>query len=65
MGNCNKPDCDMLSNTVVKTWLTGDDECNAESTQYECGAVYNHNFGDRLGFRDHDCFWDCDGCLKK
>lgn len=53
--SCNK-------GKVVRQWETGDAECNAYSEEYECGAVYNHNYMDVVGCRDHDCFWDCRGC---
>ena len=57
------PSC--LINKEVRTWSTGDDECNAYSTEYDCGAVYNNNYMDIVGNRDHDCFWDCSGCVCK
>ena len=47
---------------IERTWLTGDDECDAYSRLYECGGIYHHNYMDRLGNRDHDCFWDCKRC---
>ncbi len=34
----------------------GDDECNAEATEYSCGGIYNHNYMDVVGNRNHDCF---------
>ena len=46
----------------VREWETGDTECNAYSVEYECGGIYNHNYMDVIGNRDHDCFWDCRGC---
>lgn len=49
---------------VVKEWLTGDSECNAYSQEYECGGVYNNNFMDIVGNREHDCFWDCRLCKR-
>lgn len=44
---------------------TGDEECEAYSKRYECGAVYNNNYLDVVGNRDHDCFWDCSECNKE
>ena len=58
-----KPNCKDMGK-VVNTWSTGDDECNAYSEAYECGAVYNNNYMDIVGNRDHDCFWSCRGCKK-
>lgn len=43
-------------------WYTGDIDCGAVSTRYECGGVYNRNFMDTADSREHDCFWDCDNC---
>lgn len=57
--------CNKDKGKVVESWLTGDDECNAESYRYECGGVYHQNYMDVLGDRDHDCFWDCSGCKIK
>ena len=56
--NCDK-------GKVVETWETGDQECNAYSERYKCGAVYHHNLMDVVGCRDHICFWDCSKCKKK
>ena len=50
---------------MVEWWATGDDECNAYSVEYACGAIYNNNFMDIVGNRDHDCFWDCSKCVYK
>lgn len=50
---------------VVETWETGDQECNAYSERYKCGGVYHNNFGDVVGCRTHDCWWDCSKCRKK
>ncbi len=49
---------------IVREWETGDSECNAYSEEYECGAIYNNNYMDVIGNRDHDCFWDCSKCKK-
>ena len=38
---------------------TGDDECNAYDTTYECGGTWHNNFMDIVGNRTHDCWWDC------
>lgn len=46
----------------VRTWMTGDDECNAFSVEYSCGGVYHNNYLDVVGNRDHDCFWNCSNC---
>ena len=48
----------------IREWETGDAECNAYSVEYECGAIYNHNYMDIVGCRDHDCFWDCSECKR-
>lgn len=55
-------DCALEKGKRVDSWETGDCECNAVSTEYECGGVYHHNYGDIVGCRDHDCFWDCSKC---
>lgn len=57
-----RPDCDRDKGTVVRQWDTGDDECRAYSEEYECGAIYNNNYGDVIGNREHECFWDCSKC---
>lgn len=49
---------------IIDSWMTGDVECNAESKEYECGGVYHNNYMDKVGSRDHDCFWDCSGCKR-
>lgn len=54
--------CSFYKGKVVRRWETGDAECNAYSEEYECGGVYNHNYMDVIGNRDHDCFWRCDKC---
>lgn len=59
----DKPKCEDMGK-IVETWNTGDDECNSYSERYECGAVYNNNYMDVVGNRDHDCFWSCNGCNK-
>lgn len=56
------PDCDRDKGAVVRQWDTGDDECRAYSEEYECGAIYNNNYGDVIGNREHECFWDCSKC---
>ena len=56
--------CKEEKGMIVKTWMTGDEECDAESTEFECGGIYHHNYMDVVGNRDHDCFWDCTGCKK-
>ena len=53
--SCNK-------GKVIREWETGDAECNAYSYEYECGAIYNHNYMDIIGNRTHGCFWDCRNC---
>lgn len=58
-----KDGCD--KGKVVERWLTGDDECNAYSERYQCGGVYNNNYMDVVGCRDHMCSWDCSRCKKK
>ena len=57
--------CNFETGKVVEEWMTGDIECDASSERYECGGIYNHNYMDRVGFRDHDCFWDCRDCKNK
>lgn len=57
--------CTFDKGRVVKTWYTGDGECNDYSKEYECGGVYNNNYMDMLGFKDHDCFWQCNNCKYK
>ena len=64
MSRCEKP-CKYPTGKEVRSWQTGDDECNAYSTKYECGGVYNNNYMDIVGNRDHDCFWDCSRCVHK
>ncbi len=54
--------CKYEKGKVIREWLTGDDECNATSYEYECGGIYNRNYMDVLGNRDHDCFWECNSC---
>lgn len=49
----------------IASWETGDSECNAVSTEYECGGVFHQNYMDTVGNRDHDCFWDCRNCKRK
>ena len=58
------PECTEDKGKIIYVWLTGDDECDAVSTEYECGGVYNHNYMDVLGNRDHYCFWNCENCKK-
>lgn len=48
----------------IREWETGDTECNAYSEEYECGGIYHHNYMDVVGNRDHDCFWDCQYCVR-
>lgn len=48
--------------SIEDTYLTGADECDAYSKQYSCGCIYNHNYMDVVGNRDHDCFYDCSKC---
>lgn len=55
-------DCAYIKGSVIDRWSTGDDECNAYSQEYECGGIYNHNYMDIIGNRDHDCFWNCSKC---
>lgn len=54
--------CAFDKGKVIDKYLTGDDECNAYTTEYECGGIYNHNYMDVVGVRDHDCFWQCSNC---
>ena len=58
-------DCKYEKGKVVEMWETGDSECDAYSERYECGGVYNRNYMDVIGSRDHDCFWECVGCKYK
>lgn len=58
-------DCKHETGEAIRRWYTGDEECNAYSEEYECGGVYNNNFMDVLGNRDHDCYWDCSKCKYK
>lgn len=58
-------ECDRDKGKIVNEWSTGDDECNAYSVKYECGGIYNNNYGDVVGNRDHDCFWNCSNCKYK
>lgn len=58
-----EPKCNDMG-SVIREWETGDPECDAYSQEYECGAVYNNNYMDVLGNRDHDCYWDCCKCKK-
>lgn len=57
--------CTFNKGKVIDKWMTGDDECNAYSEEYECGGVYNHNYMDVVGCRDRDCFWNCKGCKRQ
>ena len=57
--------CTENKGEVIDFWMTGDDGCDAESRRYECGGVYHHNYGDVVGCRTHDCFWDCSECNRK
>ncbi len=54
--------CTFKKGREVDRYYTGDDECNAYTTVYECGGEYAHNYMDVVGCRDHDCFWDCSNC---
>lgn len=56
--------CTKDKGKVIKTIITGDEECDAVSTVYQCGGVYNKNYIDTVGNRDHDCFWDCSECKR-
>lgn len=58
----NNHSCDCDTGAAVDWWYTGDIDCDAVSTKYECGGVYNKNFMDVKGSREHDCFWDCENC---
>lgn len=60
----NSTDCGHRPEGLVRTTLTGDDECNAYDYEYECGAIYHQNYMDIVGNRDHDCFWDCSRCKR-
>ena len=60
----NKP-CDYDMGDVVEEWLTGDFECEAYSQRFQCGGIYNNNYMDIVGNRDHDCFYDCSNCIYK
>ncbi len=64
MGKCEKP-CNHDMGNVIAEWMTGDDECNAYSQEYECGGIYHNNYMDIVGNRDHDCFYDCKNCKYK
>lgn len=61
-GNVSLHNCTFNKGKEIDKWLTGDDECDAYSIEYECGGIYNHNYMDILGCRDHDCFWNCSNC---
>ena len=54
--------CSTRSTKIIRTWMTGDDECNAYSEEYACGLVYHNNYMDVVGNRDHNCFWTCRNC---
>ena len=54
--------CTFFKGKAIDEWLTGDDECDAVSTEYECGGIYHHNYMDIVGCRGHDCFWNCSNC---
>ena len=54
--------CTFDKGRVVDKWFTGDDECDAYTEVYSCGGVYNNNYMDVVGCRDHDCFWRCGNC---
>ena len=56
--------CTENKGKIINSWTTADDECDAESREYECGGIYNHNYMDVVGDRDHDCFWDCSECKR-
>lgn len=56
--------CYEQKGNIVDSWMTGDMECDAVSKEYECGGIYNNNYMDEVGSRDHDCFWDCSGCKQ-
>lgn len=58
-------DCKENKGKIAEQWNTGDDECDAISVRYECGGIYNNNFMDVIGNRDHECFWDCSECKRK
>ena len=57
--------CGKEKGRIISEWETGDSECNAVSYEYECGGIYNQNYMDVVGNRDHDCFWDCKNCKFK
>lgn len=56
--------CDGQKGDIVNSRTTGDIECDAVSKEYECGGIYHNNYMDRVGSRDHICFWDCSGCRQ-
>ena len=58
----NGENCTFEKGKVIEMWLTGDQECDAYSQKHECGGVYNNNYMDVVGSRDHDCFWNCSEC---
>ena len=62
MDRVNGDNCNFSKGKVIREWLTGDDECNAVSYEYQCGGIYNNNYMDVVGNRDHDCFWKCSDC---
>lgn len=54
--------CTYNKGIVIREYLTGAEECGAISYVHECGGIYNRNYLDVLGNRDHDCFWNCQDC---
>lgn len=54
--------CSFEKGAVIERWYTGDGECNDYSVKYQCGGIYNNNYMDSVGFKDHDCFWQCSNC---
>ncbi|MBR3268465.1 MAG: hypothetical protein IKI58_07040 [Oscillospiraceae bacterium] len=58
----DNPLCGKVKGNLMNEVLTGDPECDAYDSEYDCGGVYHHNYMDVLGSRDHDCWWDCTRC---
>lgn len=54
--------CNQDKGKIVETFCTGNKDANAFSNVYECGGIYNNNFGDVMGNKTFDCFWDCSQC---
>ena len=58
-------ECSLKKGSIVDTFCTGCEECDSISSVYECGGIYNSNYGDIPGNRTGDCFLDCSHCKEK